>query len=101
MKLDPIPAMAVPATLHDAIDRLIGNEGLSVTRKRDLRSAIVSFTKLAGRSAAAIPLDLDVVRDLLDGRLPTAAKVSAKRWANIRSDLVAAINASGLMPMLK
>jgi hypothetical protein len=29
------------------------------------------------------------------------AKVSRKRWANLRSDLAVAIEASGLRPMLK
>ena len=37
----------------------------------------------------------------LDGGLPAAAEVSAKRWANMRSDLTAAIAASGLRPMLQ
>jgi integrase len=33
--------------------------------------------------------------------VPAQAKVSVKRWANLRSDLAAAIEASGLRPMLK
>ena len=33
--------------------------------------------------------------------VPARAKVSRKRWANLRSDLAAAIEASGLRPMLK
>jgi hypothetical protein len=33
--------------------------------------------------------------------VPAQAKVSRKRWANLRSDLAAAIGASGLQPMLK
>ena len=33
--------------------------------------------------------------------IPARAKISPKRWANIRSDLAAAIDASGLRPMLK
>ena len=33
--------------------------------------------------------------------VPARAQVSPKRWANIRSDLAAAIDASGLRPMLK
>ena len=33
--------------------------------------------------------------------VPAQAKVSRKRWANLRSDLAAAIDASGLLPMLK
>ena len=33
--------------------------------------------------------------------VPARAKISRKRWANLRSDLAAAIEASGLLPMLK
>ena len=33
--------------------------------------------------------------------MPAWAKVSRKRWANLRADLAAAIDASGLRPMLK
>ena len=33
--------------------------------------------------------------------MPLQAKVSRKRWANLRSDIAAAIAASGLQPMLK
>src|SRR5262245_36581797 len=36
-----------------------------------------------------------------DGMVPAQAKVSSKRWANLRSDLSAAITASGLIMMLK
>ena len=71
------------------------------TRKRDLRSAVTSFAKLKGQPPAAIPLDLADIRRTLDGMVPAQAKVSRKRWANLRSDLAAAIEASGLRPMLK
>jgi hypothetical protein len=102
MKLDPIPQTIVsPATLQDVIDRLAGNGSLSATRKRDLRSAVVTFGKLVDKTPALIPLDLADIRATLDAMVPAQAKVSAKRWANLRSDLAAAIEASGLRPMLK
>jgi integrase len=100
VKYDRIPPTAVPATLQDVIDRLAGG-GLSDTRKRDLRSAVVSYGKLIGRVPAAIPLDLADIRTTLDGTVPVQAKVSRKRWANLRSDLAAALDASGLRPMLR
>ena len=53
------------------------------------------------RLAAAIPLDLADIRRTLDGMVPAQAKVSRKRWANLRSDLAAAFDASGLRPMLR
>lgn len=101
MKKDPIPTKAALATLQDVIDRLAGNRSLSETRKRDLRSAVVSFAKLTGRSPALIPLDLAAIRATLDATVPAQAKVSSKRFANLRSDLAAAIEASGLRPMIK
>jgi integrase len=100
VKHDHIPPTDVPATLQDVIDRLAGG-GLSDTRKRDLRSAVVTYGKLVGRVPAAIPLDLADIRTTLDGMVPVQAKVSRKRWANLRSDLAGAFDASGLRPILR
>lgn len=94
------PPASAPATLQTVLDRLAGNCGLSDTRKRDLRSAVIGFARLAGQPPSAIPLDLAEIRRTLAGTMPTRAKVSAKRLANVRSDLAAAIAASGLRPML-
>ena len=80
-------------------DKEIG--GLSPNRKRDLRSAVASFAKLRDQPAAAIGLDLADIRRTLDGMVPARAKISPKRWANLRSDLAAAIAVSGLRSMLK
>ena len=101
MKVDRIDPAAAPATLQSVIDRLAGNRGLPETRKRDLRSAVVTFGKLTDRAPALIPLDLAGIRAALDAMVPAQAKVSRKRWANLRSDLAAAIEVSGLRPMLK
>jgi hypothetical protein len=90
----------VPATLQDVIDRL-ARGGLPDTRRRDLRSAVVTYAKLVGRAPASIPLDLAEIRCTLDGMVPLQGKVSRKRWANVRSDLAAAFDASGLRPMLR
>ena len=100
MKTEGPPAGG-PATLQDVIDRLAGNSSLSDTRKRDLRSAVVTFGKLTDQALALIVLDLGGIRAALDAMVPAQAKVSRKRWANLRSDLAAAIEASGLRPMLK
>src|ERR1700736_5643746 len=96
-----VPGSAVPVTLKDVVDRLTANPDLSDTRKRDLRSAVVIYGKLKGEPLCAIPLDLAAIRRTLEAIVPAQAKVSRKRWANLRSDLVAALDASGLQPMLK
>ena len=61
----------------------------------------MTFGKLMDRAPALIPLDLAGIRAALDAMVPAQAKVSRKRWANLRSDLASAIEASGLRPMLK
>jgi integrase len=102
MKPNPLPKKpAAPATLQTVLDRLAGNAGPPDSRRRDLRSAILSFAKLREQPPAAIPLDLPAIRSTLDEIVPAQAKVSRKRWANLRSDLAAAIEASGLRPMVR
>jgi integrase len=101
MKTDPLPQPAALATLQDVLDRLPGVRGLSPSRARDYRSAVLSYAKLKGQPPATIPLDLADIRRTLDKIVPARAKVSAKRWSNLRSDLATAIHASGLRPMLK
>jgi hypothetical protein len=101
MKLHPSPMTAAPATLQDVLDRLASDPTLLPNRKRDLRSAVTSFAKLRSQQPAAIPLDLGDIRQTLDHVEPAWAKVSRKRWQNIRSDLASAIETSGLRPMLK
>ena len=101
MKHNKATGPAEPATLQDVLDQLGTNTALSDSRRRDLRSAIVVYAKVVGEAPAAIPVDLASIRKTLDGVVPSQAKVSRKRWANLRSDIAAAIAASGLQPMLK
>jgi hypothetical protein len=99
MKPTPEPTGTRP-TLQDVLDNL-GRADLADTRRRDLRSAVASYAKLVGEGPARIPLELAELRRTLDRLVPAEAELSAKRWANLRSDLAAAIGASGLVPMLR
>jgi len=45
MKTHPLPQAAVTATLQTVLGRLATDDSLSDIRKRDLRSAVVSFAK--------------------------------------------------------
>ena len=101
MKYDPPTHPMAPATLQTVLDRIAADPALSDTRKRDLRSAVRAFAKLKGQPPAALVLDLAEIRITLDATVPAQVKVSRKRWSNLRSDLAAAINASGLLVMLK
>ena len=47
----------------------------------------------------AIPLAMDTIRDGLGGVNPIAVGMTPKRFANIRSDFVAAVKASGPLPV--
>jgi integrase len=97
----PIPTTALPATLHEVLERISVKATLADTRKRDLKSALVTFGKIMDAPLSEIPLDLAAIRKTLDGVVPLQAKVSRKRWINLRSDLAAAVTESGLLPMLK
>jgi integrase len=101
MKTHPPSQTAVAAKLQSVLDRLAVDDRLSETRKRDLRSAVISYAKLVDQPPSAIPLDVARIRQTLDRMAPGRAQISAKRWANLRSDLTAAIWASGLQPILK
>jgi integrase len=100
MKIDPSPVTATLVSLQTVLDRLSTEPGLTPNRRRDLRSAVACFSRLRDQPPAAIPLDLDDIRRRLDSIVPARAKISAKRWSNLRADLAAAIEASGLRPML-
>ncbi len=95
-----LESLAAPM-LQQVVERISLNADLSDTRKRDLRSAVVIYGKIIGAPLGEIPLELAAIRKTLDGVVPLQAKVSRKRWVNLRSDLAAAIAASGVQPMLK
>ena len=61
----------------------------------------VAFAALTDSMPSLVALDLAEIRAVLDLMVPIQAKVSRKRWANLRSDLSAAIAASGLLSMIK
>jgi integrase len=96
-----VTAKTSAPTLQDVLDRLAADHVLSPNRRRDLRSAVTAFAKLKGLAPAKIELDLAQIRETLDSSAPAQAQVSSKRWSNLRSDLAAAIDASGLVAMLK
>ena len=101
MKRDALLPAGAPATLQDVLDRLAAAP-VCPTRANAICVLPSSPSPSSGASGRqSIPLDLADIRATLDGMVPAAAQVSRKRWANLRSDLAAAIEASGLRPMLK
>jgi integrase len=88
------------STLQDVLDQIASSTGINENRKRDLRSAIISYGKLTDRPPSSIGLDLVEIRHVLDNA-GGVSKMSPKRRANLRSDLASAVDLSGLLPMLR
>jgi integrase len=82
------------ATMLAALERR--GSILSGTRLRDLRSAVKCVADLLGNEPAGISLDMEAISARLGAVSPLSVGMSAKRFANIRSDFVAAAKASGV-----
>ena len=85
-------------TLAEVLAALDRPGGLSGTRLRDLKSAVKRVAALLGNEPAAIALDMGAISAGLAAVNPVAAGLTAKRFANIRSDFLAAAKASGVQP---
>jgi integrase len=97
------PAHAAPAaepvTLAEVLAALDRAGGPSGTRLRDLKSAVNRVAILVGNEPAAIPLDMAAISTRLATISPAALGLTTKRFANIRSDFLAAVKASGVKPL--
>lgn len=79
----PIP------TLQDVLDEIETLE--AGTKKRDLKSAVVTFCKVIGmspRDILVVPRELRVLRESV---APRAAGLTERRWANVCSGLTKAV----------
>ena len=88
-----------PVTLADVLTALERDGKRTATRRRDLISGVKRVAILLGDEPAAIVLDMPVISGLLAVVNPVAVGISRKRLANIRSDFLAGVKASGLMPV--
>ncbi len=84
------------ATLASVTAALERAGKLSPTRLRDLRSAVKRVAILLKQKPGAISLDMEAISSGLGAVSPAAVGLTAKRFANIRSDFVAAVKASGV-----
>lgn len=98
-KRRPSPAPSAGLTLAEVLGGVEMSPDLSPVRIRDLRSAISRFCDLVGEEPGGIPLDLAQLRKRLNAINPVTEGISSKSLSNIRSDLLAAITASGLKPI--
>jgi hypothetical protein len=88
-----------PFTLRDLLTAVEKRDAPSVTRRRDLRSAMTRVASLLGDEPARIPLDLPAISARLATVSPVAAGLTSKSISNIRSNFLAAVKASGLKPI--
>jgi integrase len=91
--------LALRKTLADMLAAVERKTALSPTRLRDLRSSVIRVAGLLGDVPARIALDLPTIAARLAAINPVATGMTPKRFANVRSDFLAAVRASGLMPM--
>jgi integrase len=82
-------------TLAGVLAALERYPALPDTRLRDLRSAVKRVAFLLGQEPAGVRLDLETISARLAALSPVAVGITGKRFANIRSDFLAAVKASG------
>lgn len=98
---DRRPGLAFPGTFADLVVAIDGDDTLSPTRRRDLKSAISTFSGRMHLMLAEAPASMDYVRKRIAGQHPKQLGVKAKRWQNVLSDLRHAINRYGPKPVRK
>jgi hypothetical protein len=64
---------------------------LSARRRRDLISAVNTTARLLRRNVAELPANMETLRERLAGIHHVQTGMSAKRLANVKSDLAAAL----------
>ena len=87
----------VPAMTADDLSGLIEGADLSETRRRDLVSAVLRICSMGGVSPGHFLLTPDSVRSLIAGIKPAAHGISGKTFANIQSNLRAALALAGII----
>jgi integrase len=92
--------VAEPATLGTVLAALERPNAVSATRFRDLRSAVRRVAELLGNEPRAVALDMEAISAQFATIAPLAVGMTAKRLMNIKSDLLAGIKASGVMPVM-
>jgi integrase len=91
----PVPK---PLTLAELLAVLDRDRKLIGTRRRDAISAVKRVAALLGDEPAAIALDLAAISARLAAVNPVAVGLTAKTFANVRSNFLSSVKASGLVP---
>jgi hypothetical protein len=86
-------------TIADIIERTKADEALTPRRRDDLCSALRTMARALGLDPSALPADPRILRQKLSQLSPAAAGVSARRWKNLRSLVLAALKRAGIKTM--
>jgi integrase len=86
-------------TLQHLLDEMEGREALSVTRLRDMRSAVKRLAALLGEDPGRIPLNMSALSRKLAEVNPVAMGLTSKTFSNIKSDFIAAVKTAELTPL--
>jgi hypothetical protein len=83
-------------TLADLTDRIAADESLLPGRRKDILSALNTFSRVVGKPLTALAANARFLRGVFTTATPTAAGITKERWANIRSLVLAALTSEGL-----
>ncbi len=86
-----------PATLADVLALLRADNSLAGHRRRDLCSALRRMARMTGKPLERLPAELSLLRPLLNDIRPAAHGISAKTFANLRSNFMAAVRHAGVV----
>lgn len=86
-----------PATLADVLAALEADTALGANRRRDLRSAPRRIARMTGKPLDRLPAELSLLRPMLNEIRPAAHGISAKTFANLRSNFMAAVRHAGVV----
>lgn len=92
---DPFAAPGTE-TLQTVLDRLEADGDLDKVRRAELRSAVRSFCKVAGRAPSDVVAGPIRIRYLLSQCYPARHGISEARWNNVRSLLSKALEHTGI-----
>ena len=85
--IEAVPVTASPNTMADLLKLVRADTALTATRRRDIQSAVRTICRLLHLRPEEAPASAAFLRRRLEDFHPKQAKLSAKRYRNIRADL--------------
>jgi integrase len=87
-------------TLADVAQQITTSD-LKPTNKRDYLSALSRVSELLHEPLSSLPADPEALRARLEEASPTFTHLSPKTWANLRSNLLTALEVAGFNQVLR